>query len=453
MEEVSLHCGFIHDKLSGSGSSIRILRTCPRVMFLSRRHIFSAAMLLVFSIVLILFKDIPNIKGDEMHGIKSLASQIGSELCAVDITRLRFRYSSYSYVFRNYLFLHDVSLPLLEMDIFAFIHTPDPTKVRVVERERNEDEPRLLDTTVGRNVLLLPVAPNHAESKLEASVERLFDEGGSGTQTEQGDFAPRHQGKRKSMVMDAGGASHPPKKLREDHGTPSEASVGGKSWSEIKRLLAGAVLNAEVRVAAIPTLPFVTAFVSSTPEHEDGDHTDSVAEPNLRTIGASQRFVISSDSSHHYGPTIAEAEVDYLVRSSTPIMTNITIVTSIVNPALVAIEKPVKPSLFSADSSLGGGADPNTGVFSDLTGSDFLVGGIRTMVDEFAPPKFFAFVHGMKHDQLFTEFNVRAASQISLSAEVRMRNEYNVKERRRLKSVVEKQDDLLKARDGEIKDL
>ncbi|GKC00594.1 hypothetical protein Tco_0986730, partial [Tanacetum coccineum] len=53
------------------------------------------------------------------------------------------------------------------------------------------------------------------------------------------------------------------------------------------------------------------------------------------------------------------------------------------------------------------------------------------MVNEFAPPKFFAFVHGMKHDQLFTEFNVRVASQISLSAEVRMRNEYNVKDRRR----------------------
>ncbi|GKB97543.1 hypothetical protein Tco_0983680 [Tanacetum coccineum] len=29
MEEVSLHCYFIHDKLSGSSSSIWILRTCP----------------------------------------------------------------------------------------------------------------------------------------------------------------------------------------------------------------------------------------------------------------------------------------------------------------------------------------------------------------------------------------------------------------------------------------
>nr|GEV55716.1 hypothetical protein [Tanacetum cinerariifolium] len=69
------------------------------------------------------------------------------------------------------------------MDIFAFIRTPDPTNVRVVKRERNDDEPRLLDTTVGRTVPLLPVSPDHANSELEASVKRLFDEG----QTEKGD--------------------------------------------------------------------------------------------------------------------------------------------------------------------------------------------------------------------------------------------------------------------------
>ncbi|GKG59848.1 hypothetical protein Tco_0607476, partial [Tanacetum coccineum] len=56
--------------------------------------------------------------------------------------------------------------------------------------------------------------------------------------------------------------------------------------SVIKRLLAGAVLNAKVVVATIHTLPFVTASVSSTPEREGGYHTDSVAEPNLHTIGA-----------------------------------------------------------------------------------------------------------------------------------------------------------------------
>ncbi|GJS28592.1 hypothetical protein Tco_0489212, partial [Tanacetum coccineum] len=128
-------------------------------------------------------------------------------------------------------------------------------EVKVVERKRIEDEPRLLETTVGHTVSLLPVAPDHAESELEASVDKMFDEGGSGNQAGQGDFAgvgeganiqavteatdnvaegvaplqPRRQRKRKTVVVDAGEASHPPKKLREDHGTPSGVSIGRKS--------------------------------------------------------------------------------------------------------------------------------------------------------------------------------------------------------------------------------
>ncbi|GKF07317.1 hypothetical protein Tco_0041541, partial [Tanacetum coccineum] len=242
------------------------------------------------------------------------------------------------------------------MDLFAFIHTPDPTKVKVVMREREENEHLLLETTVGRTVPLLPVASDHVESELEASVDRIFGEGDSGDQTKQGGS------------------------VGEDHGTPSGPSVVGKSRPTLQRLLAGAVLNTEVEVAAMPTLPFVTASVSTTPEREDGDHTKSLAGLNLRTIGASQRFVISSDSSHHSGPTITEAEVNSLARSSIPLMTMVTTVTVTVDPTLVVKEKTIKTSLFSANSSSAGRADPNTGVFSDLSSSDFLVGGIRTVI-------------------------------------------------------------------------
>ncbi|GJS86203.1 hypothetical protein Tco_0752744, partial [Tanacetum coccineum] len=59
----------------------------------------------------------------------------------------------------------------------------------------------------------------------------------------------------------------------------------------------------------------------------------------------------------------------------------------------------------------------------------------------------------MDHDQLFTEFNVGAARQVSLSVEVRMRAEYNIKEKRKLKTVVDEQADLLKVREGEIESL
>nr|GEU84438.1 hypothetical protein [Tanacetum cinerariifolium] len=250
------------------------------------------------------------------------------------------------------------------MDLFAFIHAPDPTKVRFVKRERDVDKPRLLDTIVGRIVPLLLVTPDRADSELEASAVVKA----ANIVTE--DAAPvrlRSQWKRKSVAVDAGGASHLPKKLREDHGASSGTSV--------------------------------SASVSITLEREDEDHTDFVAEPNLRTIEAPQRFVTSSDSSYHSGPTIVDAEVDSLVRSSTPVMTTATTVTSMVDSTLVAKEKPVKPSLFAADSSSA------------------------------------------------------AARQMSLGAEVRMRVKYNVKERRRLKSVVEKKDELLKARDGEIENI
>ncbi|GKA56755.1 hypothetical protein Tco_0755827 [Tanacetum coccineum] len=75
------------------------------------------------------------------------------------------------------------------------------------------------------------------------------------------------------------------------------------------------------------------------------------------------------------------------------------------------------------------------------------------MVDEFAPPKFFASVHGMEHDQLFTKFNVGATRQMSLSAEVRMHAEYNIKEKRKLKSIIDKHADLLRFREGDIANL
>ncbi|GKB49921.1 hypothetical protein Tco_0900674, partial [Tanacetum coccineum] len=306
-----------------------------------------------------------------------------------------------------------------DMDIFAFIHTTDPSKVKVVEREQKEDEPRLLETTVGRTVPLLLVTPDRGESELDASVDKLFYKGDSVTETTDTvaedviPLQPRRQKKRKTIIADAGGPSHPPKKLREDHRNPSGASVGSKSRSTVQRLLAGAVQNVEVRGELIPTLPFVTSSVSSTPEHEVEDHTDSV-------------------------------EVDSFARPSVPVIAAATTITSTADPAVVVKEKIDKPSLFSADSTSVGGTDSAMGGFMDLTGSDFLFGGIRTVINlDFDLQKIY----------LFTEFNVRAARQISISVEVRMRAEYNIREKKRLKSVVKEKDQSLKARDEEIENL
>ncbi|GJT00619.1 hypothetical protein Tco_0821788 [Tanacetum coccineum] len=257
-----------------------------------------------------------------------------------------------------------------EMDLLAFIRTADPTK-----------------------------------SELDASVDRLFDEEGSGNEEEPHDSADgdqsagtlivseaaevvgedviplRSRQKKRKTIIDAGEPSHPAKKLIDDYEAPGGPPVAGKSRSAVQRLLAGAVLNAEVRGGPVPTLPFVTSSVSATPEREDEHLADSVTGLNLRTICAPQRFVISLDSSHHFG---AEAEVDSIARSTAPIIA--TVVTATADVATTtkeapAKEAPIKPSLFAAGSSSAGGTDPAPGGFSDVSGSDFLVGGIRTVVD------------------------------------------------------------------------
>nr|GEU95955.1 hypothetical protein [Tanacetum cinerariifolium] len=195
------------------------------------------------------------------------------------------------------------------MDLFAFIYALDPTKVMVVESKQEVDEPWLLDITVGHTVPVLPVAPDRADNELEASVERLFNEGGSGTQTKQGDSARGGPNTEIQLVVGAADTIAEEPAL-EDHGIPSGTSVDG--------IPSGTSVDAEVEVTAIPTLPFVVAYVSTTLEHEDEDHTDSMAGPNLHTIGAP---------------------------SSTPVMTTATAVTSMVDSTLVAKEKTISLSV------------------------------------------------------------------------------------------------------------
>nr|GEZ32310.1 hypothetical protein [Tanacetum cinerariifolium] len=272
------------------------------------------------------------------------------------------------------------------------------------ERQSDEDQPKLIETTVGRVVPLLPVAPDRSSDELEASVNKLFDEGGSGEQVKQGHSASGGQ------VVDAGEPSHPVKRLRDDHGTLGGTSMGDKSQSAVQRLLAGAVLNAEVRGGPIPTLHFVTSSVFATPERKD--------------------------SSHHSGANIAEAEVDSFARPFASVITTAIAVTSTVDPTVVTKEKIVKPSLFSAGSTSGDGTDPSMGGFADLSGSDFLIGGICIVI---SPDTDLQKVVG-------------AARQMSLSAEVRMRVKYYIRERRRLQSVVKKKDTLLKVKEKEIVD-
>nr|GEV01487.1 nonaspanin [Tanacetum cinerariifolium] len=210
----------------------------------------------------------------------------------------------------------------------------DPTKVRIGERERDEDEPQLLETTIGRVVPLLPVAFDRSSGKLEASVDKLFDERGSAEQADQGDPA-------------------------------SGGHVG----------------------EVMPTLSFVSSSVSTTMELEGRDHTELLAGANL------------------------QAKVDSIVRTFVPRMMSATTATPTADPAATVKE----------------------------TCCDFLVGGIRTVVDPDSNLQRF----------YVPQWNVTNGFCMDDGGVC----QYNIKEKRRLKSRVEEKDSLLKSRCDEIKSL
>ncbi|GJW68625.1 hypothetical protein Tco_0123049 [Tanacetum coccineum] len=351
-----------------------------------------------------------------------------------------------------------------EMDLLAFIHVADPTKVRVVERERVVGEVKLLDSTVGRAVPLLPIAPARAASELEASVDKLFDEGGG---VNQGDSAtggsndaeiepvttsedttavtaerPKRHRKKRPAVADASGSSHPPKKLRGDHRASSGVATG-----------------------AVATLHFVTSSVSATPEREDDNPTDSVTGANLRTIGPAERFVISTDSSHHSSTHASGAEVASVIRSAVP--------PPVITKAVITAATAGIPSAPVPETSAKVNTSVHASMFHDSDSVDFehlhevfiphwnisndaLLDDLdtsREFIDHLAPPVLFSQIRDMDYEQLFTEFNVGTARQVFMNAKVRMQTEYCLSERKRLELECVDQANLLKAKDDEVERL
>ncbi|GJU71976.1 hypothetical protein Tco_1263381 [Tanacetum coccineum] len=375
-----------------------------------------------------------------------------------------------------------------KMDLSAFIHVLDPTKVKVVEREHAEGEPKLLDSTFDEGGGTDQV-DSAAGGGPTAVVDPVTDVENLAPDTVI-PAKPKRFRKKRPAVADASGSSHPPKKLREDHETSIGAATGGKSSSAIQELLARSILNAEIGVAAVATLHLVTSSVSATPEREGGDPIDFITGTNLRTIGPSERFVISSDSSHHSSTKAADAEVDSVIRSaaSPPVMTRAVITTSVLSapsiPASGATSKvtpQAQPSIFH-DSSSAGTIRPYVAGSSHRPRKELSMGSreinseslhevfvprwnmpndtllddhdtSREFIDHLAPLVLFVQIREMDYHHLFTEFNVGTARQACLNTEVRMRTKYCLSERRRLESECEKQVGLLKARDEEIESL
>ncbi|GJX95307.1 hypothetical protein Tco_0351105 [Tanacetum coccineum] len=219
-------------------------------------------------------------------------------------------------------------------------------------------------------------------------------------------------------------ASHPPKRLRADYGTTGGSAVGGKSPSVLNRLLQDSLLTVEQGVPALPALPFITSSVTASPLEEGGDHTDFVTGPFLRTVC---RF--GAD----YGTTVTAFVSSVAATTTTSVD--------------VGKDKDVPaPSVFTysrgdADVDLQEIYIPEWSVTKGFKLNDGR--SCANMIDHFTPPAFFQTVRGMEHEQLFAEFNVSAARNLSLSSEVRMRAEYNILEKKKWKSLAEEKDNLL----------
>ncbi|GJV99846.1 hypothetical protein Tco_1555098 [Tanacetum coccineum] len=345
------------------------------------------------------------------------------------------------------LFLRPERISLLEMDLNAFICTADPRKVRIVERVRDENERPIITVAKHHTMTLLPTSVVRSSGELSASVEREFvrdasvgDGGDQGVASvggvpalptlpfitssvtaspleEGGDHTDFVTGPSLSRIIErTPAASHPPKRLRADYGTTGGSTTGGKSPSVLNRLLQDSRLMVEQGVPALPTLPFITSSVTTSPLEEGRDHTDSVTSAKS-----------------------ADPEFDSLVRSVAPVMTTattvMTFVSSVAATTPTAIDagknKDVPALSVFAGSSSSDRTDRTLSLFTGRSGSGFAVGSIRAgenadvnlqevyvpewsvtkgfelndgrscanMIDHFTPHAFFKTVREMEHEQ------------------------------------------------------
>ncbi|GJU70503.1 hypothetical protein Tco_1256762 [Tanacetum coccineum] len=292
-----------------------------------------------------------------------------------------------------------------EMDLFAFIHYADPTKVRIEER---------------------------CSRKCSGESGRCAGEPGRCGQNEDINFeddtdvaAPHPNQSEEGHVVQFGGieiiadeetqaiAADKPKRLRK------RKTADGASGSSLlpKRL---STLNAKVGAMAVVTVPFVTSSVTPTPEHEGGDHTDSVSGPNFRTQRPSERFVVSSDSTPAPDNNVVDDEVTSVVRSAEPVSAAPMFVNPTSSPVVGADIAGPSHTVYSERSSdnffVSQDMDPRTFEKVYIPKWDVVNDSVlenpdvcQRFNDHLAPLGFFSQLWSMDYDQLLVEFNVGAA--------------------------------------------
>nr|GEW70018.1 hypothetical protein [Tanacetum cinerariifolium] len=299
-------------------------------------------------------------------------------LCLVGMSRC------YTLDEETYLrFLHDDGT---EMDLLAFIHVVDPTKVRIVKRERAEGGSEAFGFYRRHGTGDSAAGGGH---DVEIEFVTAAEDTATGSVVTERPKGPR---KKRPAVTDASGSSHPPKKLRGDYGISSEVVIGGTIG----------ILSAEAGVLAMPTLPFVTSFMSATPRREDGTPFDSVTGSNLRTVGPAIRSVVPP-------PVTIEAVITTRIYSADTI-----------KPDAAGPSHPSGKE-FSLESREVDSENlhevfvlhwnvPNDALLDDFDTS-------REFIDHLASSVLFTQIRNMDYEKLFMEFIVGTVRQACLSAD------------------------------------
>ncbi|GJZ15514.1 hypothetical protein Tco_0551191 [Tanacetum coccineum] len=227
--------------------------------------------------------------------------------------------------------------------------------------------------------------------------------------------------------------------------------------------------------------PLIIASKAPIP---DAVPVNFVSGLNLRTRPPHVRYVVSSDSSYH---SDLDSEATYFARSLVTDAPVVTVAVTTTADADVAVGLKVgdTPKDFEdiKDFASAGGVNADAASISKLKGistsSDSFYASqsldtktmhrvyiprwkvtndsmlddpytCRDLMDHLAPPALFAQLRAMDYDQLYSEFNVGAARQVCLGAEVRMRAEHTLEKKGKPEDMYAEQTTLLSEKDAEI---
>ncbi|GKB71246.1 hypothetical protein Tco_0932658 [Tanacetum coccineum] len=351
---------------------------------------------------------------------------------------------------------HKAPFRRTDIGLLDFIKTADPQKVWAVEVHKGDDQVKLLESTQHCFVPLVIPAAGGSSSAVAAEIPAPIeggqedvaeedayleladpDEGTAMVRQSEEEVVTEQSKKVKKRRLQKQSDVLPAKKLRTDH--PALASgAGGKTLAGLE----------QIRPAG-SRLPDREQFVFPSvapPSQESEGFLDSSARTNLRictTVESSSALAIPVD-------TTAAATTSTGAAATTKLATD-------VNPDLAGPSHP-EESEGSDDSFY----SPTTLDPSEakrwyvprwsITNDSLLDDGFscRTLVDRVAPPAFFFTLRSMDYDQLYMEFNVGAARQMCLGAEVRSRAEHELELKEKLRVKYAARSRLLEEKDLEI---